>query len=100
MPIVKNNAISGFLESPAASDQNLSEQIVQEKAHSSLLAQEKKKSLAISNIGVSCDILIESFYTPIVVATTNPSYSSSTTLLHPLVMVLLVMPHLWLRMKP
>jgi hypothetical protein len=94
MPIVKNNAISGFLESPAASDQNLSEQIVQEKAHSSLLAQEKKKSLAISNI------LIESFYTPIVVATTNPSYSSSTTLLHPLVMVLLVMPHLWLRMKP
>jgi hypothetical protein len=93
MPIVKNNAISGFLESPAASDQNLSEQIVQEKAHSSLLAQEKK-SLAISNIGVSCDILIESFYTPIVVATTNPSCSSSTTLLHPLVMVSLVMPHL------
>jgi predicted nuclease with TOPRIM domain len=32
-----------------------------ENAHSSLLAQEKKEPLPTSNIGITCDILDESF---------------------------------------
>ena len=51
-----------------------------EEAHSSFLAQEKKEPLATSHIGVTCDILDESFHTPIFVAPTNLSCSSSTTM--------------------
>lgn len=51
-----------------------------EKAHSILLEQDKKEqSIKTCNIGVTCDILDESFYHPIVVGTTNPSCSTSTS---------------------
>jgi hypothetical protein len=55
-----------------------------EEAHSSLVKKcenmptnvEKAKTC---NIGISCDIINESFHKSIVVAPTNPSYSSSTS---------------------
>jgi hypothetical protein len=50
-----------------------------EKAHSILLEQDKKEqSIKTCNIGVTCDILDELFYHPIVVGPTNPSCSTST----------------------
>jgi hypothetical protein len=48
------------------------------EAHSSLLAQ-RKEPIEIANVGVTCDLLNESFYTPIVVVPTNPSCSTSTS---------------------
>jgi DNA repair exonuclease SbcCD ATPase subunit len=45
-----------------------------EKAHSSLTEQ----VVVSCDIGVTCDLIEESFYTPIVVAPTNPSCSTST----------------------
>ena len=55
-----------------------------EKAHSYLSEKldnmppqvEKAKTC---NIGISCDIIDESFYKPIVVASSNPSCSTSTS---------------------
>ena len=55
-----------------------------EKAHSSLLDQDKKELATTCNIGITCDILDESFYKPIVVAPTNDSCSSSTTTTSPM----------------
>ena len=50
-----------------------------EKAHSSLLEDVKKEQVVMScDVGLTCDILDESFYKPIVVAPTNPSCSTST----------------------
>ena len=63
-----------------------------EKAHSSLIEQVKKEEVIVScDVGLTCDIIDESFYKPIVVAPTNPSCSTSTSTSH-LVMVSLVMP--------
>jgi hypothetical protein len=56
-----------------------------EKAHSSLIEQvkieeAKKEQVIVScDVGLTCDVLDESFYKPIVVALTNPSYSTSTS---------------------
>ena len=53
-----------------------------EKAHSTLLEQnEKEKDSVTYDIGLTCDIIDESFYKPIVVAPTNPSYSTFTSTL-------------------
>ena len=54
------------------------------KAHSSLIEQVKKEKSKKEQVIVSCDvgltydIIDESFYKPIVVAPTNPSCSTST----------------------
>jgi hypothetical protein len=48
------------------------------EAHSSLLAQDKKKPIEVPNIGVTCDILNDSIYAPTVTAPTNPSSSTTT----------------------
>jgi hypothetical protein len=56
-----------------------------EKTHSSLLKQfkeeeAKKEQVIVScNVGLTCDILDKSFYKPIVVASTNPSCSTTTS---------------------
>jgi hypothetical protein len=51
-----------------------------EKAHSSLLnEQNEKKHVVTCDKGLTCDIIDESFYKPIIVASTNPSCSSSST---------------------
>jgi hypothetical protein len=51
-----------------------------EKAHSSLLdEQNKKKHVSTCDKGLTCDVIDESFYKPIIVATTNPSCSTSTS---------------------
>ena len=51
-----------------------------EKAHSSLLdEQNKKKHVETCNVGLTCDLIDESFYKPIIVAPTNPSCSTSTS---------------------
>jgi hypothetical protein len=67
------------------------------KAHTLFLEQDKKRVIVSCDVGVTCDIIDESFYEPIVIAPTNPSCStSSTTTITPistLVMVSLVMPH-------
>jgi hypothetical protein len=50
-----------------------------EKAHSSLLNEEnEKKHIVTCDKGLTCDIIDESFYQPIIVASTNPSCSTST----------------------
>jgi hypothetical protein len=50
-----------------------------EKDHSSLLKQVKKEQVIVTcDVGLTYDILDESFYKPIVVAPTNPSCSTST----------------------
>ena len=50
-----------------------------EKAHSSLLdEQNKKKHVETCNVGLTCDLIDESFYKPIIVAPTNPFCSTST----------------------
>ena len=41
--------------------------------------QNKKKHIEISDVGLTCDIIDESFYKPIIVAPTNPSCSTSTS---------------------
>ena len=48
------------------------------KAHSTLLEQNEKEHVVTCDIGLTCDIIDESFYKPIVVAPTNPSCSTST----------------------
>ena len=64
-----------------------------EKAHSSLLnEQNEKKHIVTCDKGLTCDIIDESFYKPIIVAPTNPSCSTSLPP-HLVVMVSLVMPH-------
>jgi tRNA A37 threonylcarbamoyladenosine synthetase subunit TsaC/SUA5/YrdC len=51
-----------------------------EKAYSSLLdEQNEKEHVIICDKGLTCDIIDESFYKPIVVASANPSCSSSST---------------------
>ena len=50
-----------------------------EKAHSLLLEQDKERVIVSCDMGITCDIIEESFYEPIVVAPTNPSCSSSST---------------------
>ena len=50
-----------------------------EKAHSLLLEQDKERVIVLCDVGVTCDIIEESFYEPIVVVPTNPSCSSSST---------------------
>jgi vacuolar-type H+-ATPase subunit I/STV1 len=51
-----------------------------EKAHSLLLKQQAKKEIVVScDIGVTCDIIDESFYEPIIMSNANPSCSSSST---------------------
>jgi regulator of replication initiation timing len=56
-----------------------------EKAHSSLIKQVKKEEgkkeqVNVScDVGLTCDIIDESFYKPIVVAPTNPSCSITTS---------------------
>ena len=50
-----------------------------EKAHSSLLNEQNEKVIVTCDIGLTCDIIDESFHKPIVVAPTNPSCSTSTS---------------------
>ena len=55
-----------------------------EKAHSSLIEQvkeeaEKEQVIVSCDVGLTCDIIDESFYKPIVVAPTNPSCITSTS---------------------
>jgi hypothetical protein len=51
-----------------------------EKAHSLLLEQQAKKEVVVScNIGITCDIIDESSYEPIIMSNANPSCSSSST---------------------
>ena len=51
-----------------------------EKAHSSLLdEQNKKKHVETCNVGLTCDLIDESFYKSIIVAPTNSSCSTSTS---------------------
>jgi hypothetical protein len=51
-----------------------------EKAHSSLLNEQNEKEHVVTcDKGLTCDIIDESFYKPIIVATTNPSCSTSTS---------------------
>jgi hypothetical protein len=55
------------------------------KAHSSLLnEQNEKKHVVTCDKGLTCDIIDESFYKPIVVAPANPSCSSSSTYTSPM----------------
>ena len=50
------------------------------KAHSSLLDEQNVKEHGVtSDVGLTCDIIDESLYKPIIVAPTNPSYSTSTS---------------------
>jgi hypothetical protein len=49
-----------------------------EKAHSTLIDQ-NEKVVVTCDVGLTCDIIDQSFYKPIVVAPANPSYSSSST---------------------
>jgi hypothetical protein len=56
-----------------------------EKAHSSLLnEQNEKKHVVTCDKSLTCDIINESFYKPIVVAPANPSCSSSSTFTSPM----------------
>jgi hypothetical protein len=51
-----------------------------EKAHASLLSeQNEKKHVVTCEVGLTCDIIEESFYKPIVVGSTNPSCSISNS---------------------
>jgi regulator of replication initiation timing len=54
------------------------------KAHSLLLEQQaNKKVIVLCYIGVTCDIINESFYEPIIMSNVNPSCSSSFTTIDP-----------------
>jgi len=76
----KHKTLEQSFEEHLATHENLIDSHLKLKeAHSSLLEQGKKDTIATSNIGVTCDILDESFYTPIVVAPTNPSFSTKTS---------------------
>jgi DNA repair exonuclease SbcCD ATPase subunit len=51
-----------------------------EKAHSSLLNEQNEKNHVVTcGKGLTYDIIDESFYKPIIVASTNPSCSTSTS---------------------
>ena len=56
-----------------------------EKAHFSFIEQVKKEKakkeqvIVSCDVGLTCDILDESFYKPVVVVPTNPSCSTSTS---------------------
>jgi hypothetical protein len=51
-----------------------------EKAHSSLLDEQNVKEHVVTcDVGLTCDIINESFYKPIIVAPTNHSCSTSTS---------------------
>ena len=56
-----------------------------EKAHSSLIEQVKKEEakkeqvIVSYDVGLTCDIIDESFYNPIIVDPTNPSCSTTTS---------------------
>ena len=51
-----------------------------EKAHSSLIEQAKKEQVIVTcDVGLTCDIIDESFYKSIIVAPTNPSCSTTTS---------------------
>jgi len=50
-----------------------------EEAHSSLIAQNEKEQIQTCDKGLTCNIIDESFYKPIVVPITNPSCSTSTS---------------------
>jgi hypothetical protein len=55
-----------------------------EKAHSSLIEQvkmeeSKKEAIVTCDEGSTCDLINESFFEPIIVASTNPSYSTFTS---------------------
>ena len=53
-----------------------------EKAHSSLLNEQNEKEHVVTcDVGLTCDIIDESFYKPIIVVPTNPSCSTSTSTL-------------------
>jgi hypothetical protein len=55
------------------------------KAHSSLLDEQNEMEHVVTcNKGLTCDIINESFYKPIVVAPSNPSCSSSSTSTSPM----------------
>ena len=41
--------------------------------------QNKKKNVETCDVGLTCDIIDESFHKPIIVAPTNPSYTTSTS---------------------
>jgi hypothetical protein len=49
------------------------------KAHSLLLKQYKERVIVSCDVGITCDLIDESFYEPIVFAPTNSSCSSSST---------------------
>jgi hypothetical protein len=48
------------------------------KAHSLLLEQDKERVIVSCDVGITCDVIDESFYEHIVIAPTNPSCSSSS----------------------
>ena len=51
-----------------------------EKAHSTLLdEQNEKKHVETCNVGLTCDLIDESLYKPIIIAPTNLSCSTSTS---------------------
>jgi hypothetical protein len=54
-----------------------------EKAHSTLVEQ-NEKVIVTCDVGLTCNIIDESFYKPIVVALANPSCSSSSTFTSPM----------------
>jgi hypothetical protein len=55
------------------------------KVHSSLLNEQNEKEHVVTcDKGLTCDIIDESFYKPIIVAPTNPSCSSSSTSTSPM----------------
>jgi hypothetical protein len=55
-----------------------------EKAHSSLLNEQNEEHVVTYDNGLTCDIIDESFYKPIVVAPANPSCSSLSTSTSPM----------------
>jgi chromosome segregation ATPase len=50
-----------------------------EKAHFLLLEQDKERVIVSCDVGITCDMIDESFYESIVIAPTNLSCSSSST---------------------
>jgi hypothetical protein len=55
------------------------------KSHSSLLNEQNEKEHVVTcDKGLTCDIIDESFYKPIIVAPANPSCSSSSTYTSPM----------------
>jgi hypothetical protein len=44
-----------------------------------LIEQDKERIIISCDVGITCDLIDESFYEPIIIAPTNPSCSSSST---------------------